>query len=264
MDPPAATVINAAGRSPVVLLCEHASSLIPARYGQLGLPASELSRHIAWDIGVAELSLRLSVALDAPLLLAGYSRLLIDCNRPIGAPTSIPQISETTVIPGNIGLSSAEREDRANRFFWPFQRAVSEHLDMRQSLGRPTIVIGVHSFTPVFKAVARPWHAGVLYRKSARLGDTLLTALAEPGLKLAANQPYQIGDLTDHTVPVHGEARGLDAVLLEIRQDLLADDAGIDRWADRLATALATTIDRATVPTAVNTARVKKRVPAFR
>lgn len=243
-NPPAVTTINEAGTSPLVLLCEHASNLIPAEFNQLGLADAELTRHIAWDIGVASLSRTLSARLDAPLFLAGYSRLLIDCNRPIGAPTSIPEISETTVVPGNLGLPDAARRARAERFYWPFQRAVSAHLDARRAQGRPAIVIGVHSFTPTFKGIARPWHGGVLYRHSARLGEALLAALAEPDLTIAANQPYQIGDLSDHTVPVHGEARGLDAVLIEIRQDLLADGIGIARWADRLAAALPKAITR--------------------
>jgi len=237
--PAAVTALNEAGASPYVLLCEHASNHIPPEFDRLGLPEAELTRHIAWDIGVAELSRRLAARLDAPLFLAGYSRLLIDCNRPIGAPTSIPEISELTVIPGNRGMDQRARDRRAERFYWPFQNAVAAHLDWRAAAGQKTIVIGIHSFTPVFKGIARPWHGGVLYRRSAGFGDALLTALAEPGLHLAANQPYQIGDLTDHTVPVHGEARGNEAVLMEIRQDLLADDAGIAAWTERLAAALA-------------------------
>jgi predicted N-formylglutamate amidohydrolase len=236
--PRAVTVVNEAGDSPIVLLCEHASKFIPAEFDGLGLPQSELARHIAWDIGVASLSRKISARLDTPLFLAGYSRLLIDCNRPLGTPTSIPEISETTEIPGNRGLDQEARDARAERFWWPFQRAVASHLDARRAQGRSAIVVGVHSFTPVFKGLTRPWHGGVLYRKSQRLGEAVLTALEGPGLRLAANHPYQITDATDNTVPVHGEARGLDAVLLEIRQDLLADEAGIDQWADRLTAAL--------------------------
>lgn len=236
--PEAVTALNEAGASPFVLLCEHASNHIPPEFARLGLPEIELTRHIAWDIGVAELSRRLSARLDAPLFLAGYSRLLIDCNRPIGAPTSIPEISELTVIPGNLGLDRQAREKRAERFYWPFQNTVAAHLDRRRQAGRKTIVIGIHSFTPVFKGIARPWHGGVLYRKSVALAEALLAELAEPGLSLGANQPYQIGDLTDYTVPVHGEARGNDAVLIEIRQDLLGEEAGISTWADRLAAAV--------------------------
>lgn len=221
-----------------MLLCEHASNYIPARYSGLGLDPAELQRHIAWDIGVAPIARALSKALDAPLVLAGYSRLLIDCNRPAGVPTSIPEISETTTIPGNTGLSSEERAYREATFYSPFQKAVTRLLDARLAQGMPTIVFGVHSFTPVFKGFARPWHAGVLFRKAERYGNALVAALQEPGLTVVANEPYRIHDESDYTVPVHGEARGLDAVLIEIRQDLIGANDGQAAWVKRLVPAL--------------------------
>lgn len=234
----AVETVNADGKSPYVLLCEHASNYIPPSYEGLGLDASELERHIAWDIGVAPIARELSRSLDAPLVLSGYSRLLIDCNRPIGVPTSIPQISESTPIPGNTGLSDEERAYRAAHFFWPFQKEVARILDRRQAETTPTIVFGVHSFTPVFKGFARPWHAGILFRKAQRLGNALVGALQEPGLTVVANEPYRIEDDSDHTVPVHGESRGLDAALVEIRQDLIGHADGQSAWAKRLAPAL--------------------------
>lgn len=237
-DPPGVTVVNEGGSSPYVLLCEHASRYIPPRYAKLGLPDHELTRHIAWDIGAEGIARQMSKLLDAPLIMSGYSRLLIDCNRPIGVPSSIPEVSETTAIPGNIGIDAAERQRRADLFYWPFQRAVFAHLDERQRKGTSTIIFGVHTFTPVFKGFQRPWHAGVLYRKSAEFGERLLSELAEPGLTLAANEPYIIEDDHDHTVPVHGEARGLEAVLIEVRQDLVAEAAGQELWAGRLARGL--------------------------
>lgn len=239
-DPSAVETVNAGGKSPYVLLCEHASNYIPARYNGLGLDAVELERHIAWDIGVAPIARELSHALDAPLVLSGYSRLLIDCNRPVGVPTSIPEISESTPIPGNTGLTDDERAYRAMNFFWPFQKEVARILDRRQAEKTPTIVFGVHSFTPMFKGFARPWHAGVLFRKARSLGNALVEALQEPGLSVVANEPYRIEDGGDHTVPVHGEERGLDAVLIEIRQDLIGHPVGQSAWAKRLAPALQT------------------------
>lgn len=243
VDPPAAETVNPDGTSPYVLLCEHASNHIPARYEKLGLDDGELTRHIAWDIGVAPIARDLSKALDAPLILSGYSRLLIDCNRPVGVPTSIPEISESTRIPGNEDLSAEERQRRADDFYWPFQQAVADLLDRRQAAGKRSIVFGVHSFTPVFKGFQRPWHAGILFRKSKAYGEALVAALQEPGLNVVANEPYRIDDESDQTVPVHGEARGLDAVLIEIRQDLIADDAGQAQWAKRLAPALQVSAD---------------------
>jgi predicted N-formylglutamate amidohydrolase len=238
MDPPAVETVNANGKSPYVLLCEHASNYIPVRYNGLGLAASELERHIAWDIGVAAIARELSLSLDAPLVLCGYSRLLIDCNRPVGVPTSIPEISENTPIPGNAGLTDDERAYRATNFFWPFQKEVARILDRRQAGKTPTIVFGVHSFTPVFKGFVRPWHAGILFRKAEHFGSALVEALQEPYLAIAANEPYQIRDDGDYTVPVHGEARGLDAVLIEIRQDLIGHRAGQMEWTKRLVPAL--------------------------
>jgi predicted N-formylglutamate amidohydrolase len=236
--PPPVRVLNGAGRSPYVLLCEHASRFIPDDCNGLGLGAADLSRHIAWDIGAADVAQSLSQALDAPLVLAGYSRLLIDLNRPIGSPTSIPEISETTPIPGNLGLTAAERARRVALYFDPYQAAVRRLLDARQQAAQPTTVIGVHSFTPVYKGAARPWHAGILYRKSQDFGHALAEALGGASQSVAENEPYQIEDDSDYTVPVHGEARGLDAVLIEIRQDLIAAKNGAAAWAARLGRAL--------------------------
>jgi predicted N-formylglutamate amidohydrolase len=233
--PPAVTALNEGGASRFVLICEHASNFIPAEYAALGLPAAELERHIAYDIGAAKLARRLSVLLDAPLFLAGYSRLLIDLNRPWRAPSSIPEISEATVIPGNIGIDAAERARRQAAWFTPFHDRVAGFLEARPG----AVVIGVHSFTPVYLGEARPWHAGILYGQAARFGTALVRALAEdPALVIGDNEPYRIDPDYDYTVPVHGDARGRDAVLLEVRQDLLGDDAGCEAWARRLAAAM--------------------------
>lgn len=237
--PPAVTVLNEEGSSSCVLLCEHASNYIPPGYGGLGLPPAKLMRHIAWDIGAAELARRLSVLLDAPLFLSGYSRLLIDLNRPLHAPSSIPEISEATAIPGNRGLDETERARRRAAYFAPFHGRVAAHLDRRLALGWPTRVVGVHSFTPVYLGERRPWHAGVLYGRAASFAEALVARLAaEPGLVVGANEPYRIEAEMDYTVPVHGDARGLDAVLTEVRQDLLGTPEECEAWAVRLASAL--------------------------
>ncbi|MBL6078452.1 N-formylglutamate amidohydrolase [Belnapia sp. T18] len=230
---PAVTTLNPEGASPFVLLCEHASNHIPDSYAGLGLGPADLARHIAWDIGAAALARLLSERLDAPLFLSGYSRLLIDCNRPLGAPTSIPLRSEDTDIPGNLDLPAEEVAARQNRYFRPLHDAVAACLDARR--GGPAIVIGVHSFTPVYQGVRRPWHAGLLYAGAAALGRGLIEALAaDRALVIGDNEPYRIEPEHDYTVPVHGDARGLPAALLEVRQDLVADEAGIEAWAARL------------------------------
>ena len=239
-DPPAVTVINEHGRAPLVLLCEHAANHIPARYANLGLPPEALARHIAYDIGAAEVARRLAAQLDAVLVLTGYSRLLIDCNRPLDAPSSIPVVSEATAIPGNRDLPPAERAGRDRLFFAPFRDRVGALLDARRAAGRPTALIGMHSFTPVFLGVARPWDAGVLYRRAHRLAATLREGLCEdPALIVGVNEPYRVTAEGDYTVPWLGEARGIPTALIEVRQDLIADAAGAVAWAGRLAGVLA-------------------------
>ncbi|TPM93551.1 N-formylglutamate amidohydrolase [Mesorhizobium sp. B2-1-3A] len=237
--PDAVEALNEHGHSDIVLLCEHASNHMPAEYRQLGLDASHLQRHIAWDIGAAEVTRILSARLDAPAFLSGYSRLLIDLNRPLGTPGSIPVLSEDTGIPGNVGIDAAERDRRAKVMFSPFHDRVAAHLDRRVAEGRPTRIVTIHSFTPVFLGVARPWHAGVLHEHAAGLAEAILSGLrADAALNVAANVPYVISRDADYAVPIHGDDRGIPAVLIEIRQDLLANRAGIEEWADRLAAAL--------------------------
>jgi len=238
--PEAVEVLNEGGGAGIVLLCEHASNHMPARYDRLGLEAPHLRRHIAWDIGAAEVTRRLSARLDAPAFLSTYSRLLIDLNRPLGSPGSIPLRSEDTDIPGNAGIDEEERARRAAVMFTPFHDAVARHLDARQAAGRPTRIVTIHSFTPVFLGEGRPWHAGVLYDRAGALGEAILAGLrADPSLNVAANVPYVISADADYAVPVHGDRRGIEAVLVEIRQDLLADEAGIAEWAGRMTAALA-------------------------
>ncbi|MCA0034463.1 MULTISPECIES: N-formylglutamate amidohydrolase [unclassified Mesorhizobium] len=237
--PDAVEVLNEHGLSDIVLLCEHASNHMPAEYRQLGLDASHLRRHIAWDIGAAEVTRLLSARLDAPAFLSGYSRLLIDLNRPLGTPGSIPMVSEDTGIPGNVGLDKAERDRRAKIMFSPFHERVAAHLDRRVAEGRPTRIVTIHSFTPVFLGVVRPWHAGVLHANGIDLAETILSALrTDATLNVAANVPYVISRDADYAVPIHGDDRGIPAVLVEIRQDLLSTRHGIEEWADRLAAAL--------------------------
>lgn len=235
MQPPV-EVVNPSGKSRYVLVCEHASNWIPPEYDRLGLPEAELSRHIAWDIGAAWMARRLSERLDAPLVLAGASRLLIDLNRPPGSAGSIPERSEVTDIPGNVQIDPAERARREDRWFHPFQKAVTGLLDRR--VGQESVVLGIHSFTPVYLGQRRPWVAGVLYRHSQDFGAWLVNRLGGEAAGIAHNEPYQIEEDSDFTVPVHGEARGLDAVLIEVRQDLIATEAAARVWGDRLAAAL--------------------------
>jgi predicted N-formylglutamate amidohydrolase len=227
---------NAAGRSPFLLTCDHYGRLIPHALGDLGLPASEMERHIAWDIGIASVAEQLSRALDAHLVGQRYSRLVIDCNRPPDAPSSIPLISEATTVPGNDGLTREAAEQRRRLIFDPYHRRITEIIDARLRDGVPTVLVSLHSFTPVYAGIARPWHIGTLYQRDTRLPLLLLKWLrAEADLVVGDNEPYAVSDATDYTIPVHGEARGLQNTGIEIRQDLIADGFGQTQWAERLA-----------------------------
>jgi len=227
---------NAAGRSPFFLTCDHYGRLIPRALGDLGLPESERVRHIAWDIGIAGVATMLSQQLDAHLIVQRYSRLVIDCNRPPHAASSIPRISEATTIPGNQGISSEAAEARRTEIFDPYHRRIDEIIDQRRTAGLPTVLVSLHSFTPVYAGVARPWHIGTLYQRDTTLPPLLLKHLRSEGdLVVGDNEPYAVSDETDYTIPVHAEARGLMNTGIEIRQDLISDPAGEKSWADRLA-----------------------------
>jgi len=235
-EPAPVTVYNAGGPSPFLLVADHAGNTIPRALGRLGVAQADSRRHIAWDIGIAGLGRLLADALDAALITQNYSRLVIDCNRPPGAATSIPEISELTAIPGNVALSDADKAMRARAIFWPYHARIEAELERRRKAGRPTALIALHSFTPVFKGAARAWHAALLYHRDPRLARRLITLFEkEKGLNVGDNQPYFVSDETDYTIPVHGEHRHLSHALIEIRQDLIADDKGQQEWAHRLA-----------------------------
>ncbi len=231
-EPAPVTVYNANGPSPFLLVADHAGNAMPRGLGRLGIAEAECARHIAWDIGIAGLGRLLADALDATLIQQNYSRLVVDCNRPPGTATSIPEISELTAVPGNVGLSEASKAARVREIFSPYHERIETELDHRQQANRPAVLIALHSFTPSFKGVARPWHAGVLYNRDPRFSRHLLAPLKEEkGLIVGDNEPYAVSDATDYTIPVHGERRGLPHALVEIRQDLIADENGQRAWA---------------------------------
>lgn len=229
-------VTSGSGTSPFLITCDHAGRLLPRALGSLGLSEVALQSHIAWDIGAAGVATRLAAALDAFVILQRYSRLAIDCNRPLGVPSSIANYSESTTIPGNLNVSSEDAEERARCIFRPYHERIQRELDERLARRQPTILIAMHSFTPVFLGKARPWHVGVLYQRDPRLGHALLELLRQdPTLVVGDNQPYSVGDLTDFGVVQYGERRQLPHVELEIRQDLIGDEPGQELWATRLA-----------------------------
>jgi predicted N-formylglutamate amidohydrolase len=231
-------VVNEDARSDIVLLCEHASNHMPTEYAGLGLPPAELQRHIAWDIGAAAVTRRLSQLLDAPAFLGTYSRLLIDLNRPLDAPDSIPARSESTDIVGNAQLSETERRRRADIIFAPFHRHVAAHLDRRLAAHVPTRLVSIHSFTPTFFGMHRPWHAGVLFDRAADFGREMVGGLRSAGLLIGVNEPYKTDRRGDYAIPIHGDDRDIAAVMIEIRNDLIGDSTGVEQWALRVGKAV--------------------------
>jgi predicted N-formylglutamate amidohydrolase len=239
-DLPPVHEANAEGSSPFLLTCDHYGRALPRALGDLGVAESELTRHIAWDIGIAGVAERIARMLDAHLIAQRYSRLVIDCNRPPDVAGSIPVISEATAIPRNDGISADERDARRREIFDPYHGRINAVIDARVRAKRPTVLVALHSFTPVYTGVARPWHIGTLYHRDTVLPHLLLKHLREESdLVVGDNEPYAVSDLTDYTIPVHGEARGLINTGIEIRQDLITDQSGQQQWAERLATILA-------------------------
>ena len=225
---------------PFLLAADHAGRRIPRSLDGLGLSEAERARHIGWDIGIWAVTTALADALQTLAIGQAYSRLVIDCNRAPHWPTACPQISESTPIPGNAALSPAARAARVAEIHAPYHAAVTALVRARLATGRPLLFVAMHSFTPVYKGVARPWHAGVLYDEtdphSLPLAHAMLDLLrAEPGLVVGANEPYVLSANSDHSVPTHAQAHGVPYLELEIRQDLIATPEGQAAWSARLA-----------------------------
>ena len=235
-EPPPFGVAGSGARSPFVVICDHAGQLLPRSLGSLGLSGLDLASHIAWDIGALHVAWRLAAALDAFVAWQPYSRLVIDCNRPLAAADSIAACSERVVVPGNQHLEPGDAEARARDIFVPYHAQIRAELDRRRDEGLPSIVVSVHSFTPVFLDLPRPWHVGVLSNRDTRLAEPLLHLLREEqDIVVGCNEPYAASDVSDFSIVQHGEKRGLPPVEIEIRQDLIADEAGQIAWAERLA-----------------------------
>ncbi|OHV77358.1 N-formylglutamate amidohydrolase [Mesorhizobium sp. ORS 3428] len=233
--------VNVGGRSGFVLVCEHAGTAIPQRLNGLGLPAAEMRRHIAYDIGAEGVARQLAETLDVPLILQRYSRLVVDCNRPYDAPDCIPERSDGTIVPGNLRLADRERRQRYVEIHQPFHRELAVFLDGRAAAGLPTTLVAVHSFTPrLMNGPERPWKLGVLSNRDRSFAERFLSSFQarNPSITSAHNQPYVVDDRSDYTIPVHGEARGLPHLLLEIRNDLIGEIEGQSAWASLIAEAL--------------------------
>ncbi|MGX8012113.1 N-formylglutamate amidohydrolase [Mesorhizobium sp. ORM8.1] len=228
-------VTNPGGSSPFVFTCDHASNFLPAEFGTLGLPAVDLTRHIAWDPGALPVASRMSRALDATLVETRVSRLVIDCNRPLDAPDLVPPVSETTAIPGNTGLSDKQFAARVDLAWRPFHGAIADIIEERLARGQETRLVSVHSFTPVYKGKNRPWHIGVIHDEDGRLATPLIGALQRlSGVTVGVNEPYSPADRVYFTLERHARSRGLACAMIEIRNDEISGEAGQRKWADLL------------------------------
>lgn len=238
-DPPPVTVVNPMGSGPVLLICDHASNAVPRSLQGLGLTERDLQRHIAYDIGSAEITRMLAEALDAPAVLAGYSRLVIDCNRDPGHPDSIMRESDGVTVPGNANVSPAEARERAAACFWPYHRRIGSGIAAFAQRGIGPAVVAIHGFTPVLAGAARPWHIGVLWGEDGRIAVPLIEALRRrTDMRIGDNQPYSGRLHYGYSISVHAGETGLPNVLLELREDVVASEDDRKRTAALLADVL--------------------------
>jgi len=238
-DPAPFRVVNPDGRATLLLVCDHAGDAVPLRLAGLGVAPRDLQAHIAYDIGAAAVAELLAARFDAPLMLTGFSRLVIDCNRTPGSETSIPPISDGVAIPGNQNLSAAALQARIDQLFAPYHAAVAARLDGFAARGVAPCFLSVHSFTPIFAGYRRPWQIGALWNQDGRIALPLIAALGRAGLCVGDNQPYSGRDGHGYSLRTHAEPRGLPHLTLEIRQDLINHATGIAAWAGILFDAFA-------------------------
>lgn len=231
---------NADGGAPLVFTCDHASHAIPKCLGNLGLGPRDLRRHIGWDIGAAEVTLRLATRFDSPAVLSGYSRLVIDCNRAPESESSIVETSDGTAVPGNIGIGSADASRRREELFRPYHEAISGVLEGFRRTGATPVYVAVHSFTAKIEGgPPRPWHYGVLWDEDPRIAVPLIEALRNNGgIYVGDNQPYSGRDHFDFSQEFHASSKGLPSALVEIREDLIRHESGVAKYADMLGDAL--------------------------
>ncbi len=245
-DPPPFSVFNEQGKAPLLLLCDHASKAVPQALGDLGIPASELARHIGWDIGGLDAAIELAKALDAPLVSSGYSRLVIDCNRWPGGEGSTPEVSDKTAVPANRGLTKEQVDARAEACFWPYHREVDRLLEAMTEGGRQVCLLVMHSFTPSMNGFDRPWHVGVLWNDDPRLAEPLLAELRrDESLVVGDNEPYSARDSYEYTLTAHARPLALPHCSLEVRQDLIGTTEEARAWGRRLAPAISSAVRKA-------------------
>ena len=238
-----------------VVICDHATNLMPQAYRNLDMPDDQMGRHIAYDIGAAGVTARLCEHLGAPGVLANFSRLLIDPNRGEDDPTLVMRLSDGAVVPGNASIDSAEIDRRRALYYDPYHAAVDAAIDAGLATGRPPVILSVHTFTESWRGRPRPWDAGILWDKDPRLARPLIDGLAgEAGLIIGDNEPYT-GKLKNDCLYKHGTARGLAHALVEIRQDLVRHRQGQREWGDRLARTVAPLLEASEATDALHTVK---------
>ena len=246
---------------PVLLVCDHASNFVPSKYRGLGLTDKQLTSHIAWDIGAADVLRQLALRLNVRAVLGTHSRLLVDSNRNLNDATVIPEISDGVVVPGNVDLTPTDRDNRARDIYWPYHRAINEQLRVLQSQVAAPAIIAIHSFTPLMNGQTRPWHIGALWDKDDRIAIPFMSGMRRYAeVNVGDNEPYSGKHPADFTLDHHAEAAGLPHLAIELRQDLLMNGAEAESWADRLAAVLAEILSDANL----YTHRVDFEAPAAR
>ena len=242
-EPKPVRILRPDAERPLLLIADHAGKAIPQDMNHLGLTEADLSRHIAWDPGAAAVASGLSQRWQVTAVLAQYSRLIVDPNRPLGASAAMPAISDGTVVPANQTISADERSRRADLFYFPYHTAIDHEIARLRRAGSGPIILSIHSFTPVYGDEERPWHVGVMSAADRRLGERLLTVLSAQGdLIVGDNQPYS-GVNLGYTLRLHGGSQGLANAQIEIRQDLLTNDKDIEDWINILDEAISPLID---------------------
>jgi predicted N-formylglutamate amidohydrolase len=226
-EPASFSILNPSAGKPLLLVCDHASRVFPRALGDLGLDPLARRCHLALDIGAGALTAKLSESLGATAVLAGYSRLVVDCNRDLLDPGAFLEFGDGIVIPGNRNLRPEQKAARAEAIYWPYHRAIDAEIKRLAGEGRSPAVIAIHSFTPVLDGISRPWEFGILWDADPRIADILMRELAGAGFEVGDNEPYSGRAPQDFTVDNHAEAAGLPHAGIEVRQDLISDDAGV-------------------------------------
>jgi len=245
-DLPPVLIENQQGKSRFVILCDHSSNNIPKKYDNLGISEAERQMHVAWDPGTLDVAKTLAQMFDAPLIYSTISRLVIDKNRSRDRNDLIPSTSEYIKISGNENISQTERQQRINDYHIPYHNAITNLLDEREELGINNVIMSIHSFTPTYMGIKRPWEIGLIPGIDERFTRAVFEALNEnkEPMNVGWNEPYAADHGVHYTMDIHSDKRGLHGTMVEIRNNEIADEGGIDRWVKILGSAMKSAINK--------------------